>query len=132
MQLLQPIDEADAAVFKDRVVRGEVEAEEFKDEEEEEAFEEYRQKRLRELRQQQKQQRFGQMVHIDAAQFVREVTEASAAASVVVHMFKPGLEISEKLQVSQRRTAAAVHPSPCFTRRRCCSSLPPNSRAPNS
>ena len=42
---MQPIDEADAAVFKDGVVRGEVEAEELKEEEEQAAFEEYRQTR---------------------------------------------------------------------------------------
>jgi hypothetical protein len=101
-QMLQQIDEADAAVFKDRVVAGKVEPEEFKDEEEEAVFEEYRQKRLQELRQQQKAERFGSVIHISAAQFVREVTEASAEHSVIVHMFKPGLEISEKLQVSPR------------------------------
>jgi hypothetical protein len=101
-QLLQHIEEADAAVFKDRVVAGNVEPEEFKDDEEEAIFEQYRQKRLQELRQQQKAERFGSVVHISAAQFVREVTEASAEQPVVVHMFKPGLEISEKLQVSRR------------------------------
>ena len=120
-------------MFKDRVVRGEVEAEELKEEEEQAAFEEYGQTRLflKQLRQQQKQQRFGQMVHMHAAQLVREVSHAPAAASVVVHMFNPRLQVSEKLQVSQRRTAVAVHPSPCFTRTRCCSSWPPHSRAPN-
>ena len=100
--LLQQIDDADLAVFQDRVVAGDVEAEEFKDEEEEAVFEEYRQKRLQELRQQQKSERFGSIFHIDAAQFVREVTEASAEHSVIVHMFKPGHEISEKLQVLPR------------------------------
>ena len=99
-QLLQKIDDADKAVFQDRVVAGDVEPEEFKDEEEEAVFEEYRQRRLQELKQQQKAERFGSIMHIDAAQFVREVTEASAEHSVIVHMFKPGLEISEKLQVS--------------------------------
>jgi hypothetical protein len=101
-QLIQQIDEADAAVFKDRVVAGNVEPEEFKDEEEEAVFEQYRQKRLQELREQQKAEPFGCIIHINAAQFIREVTEASAQHSVVVHMFKPGLEISEKLQVLQR------------------------------
>jgi hypothetical protein len=101
-ELLQQIDEADAAVFKDRVVAGNVEPEEFKDEEEEAVFEQYRQQRLQELRQQQKEERFGSIIHISAAQFVREVTEASAQHTVVVHMFKPGLEICEKLQVLQR------------------------------
>ena len=131
MQLLQPVDEADAAVFKDGVVRGEVEAEELKEEEEQAAFEEYRQARLKQLRQQQKRQRFGQMLHMQAAQLVREVSHASAAASVVLHMFNPRLQVYEQLQVSQRRTAVAVHPSPCFTRTRACSSWPPHSRAPN-
>ena len=100
--LLRQIDDADKAVFEDRVVAGDVEPEEFKDEEEEAVFEEYRQKRLQELRQQQKAERFGSVIHIDAAQFVREVTEASAEHSVIVHMFKPGHEISEKLQVLPR------------------------------
>jgi hypothetical protein len=100
-QLLQHIDEADAAVFKDRVVRGDVEPEEFKDEEEEAVFEEYRQQRLQQLRLQEKQARFGHMLHIDAQQFVREVTEASATHPVIVHMFKPGHEVSEKLQVQR-------------------------------
>jgi hypothetical protein len=110
--LLQQIDDADLAVFQDRVVAGEVEAEEFKDEEEEAVFEEYRQKRLQELRQQQKSERFGSIFHIDAAQFVREVTEASAAHAVIVHMFKPGLEISEKLQVRLRGSSLPLHTSP--------------------
>lgn len=99
LDLLQKIDDADKAVFQDRVVAGDVEPEEFKDEEEEAVFEEYRQKRLKELQRQQKAERFGSIIHIDAAQFVREVTEASAEHSVIVHMFKPGHEISEKLQV---------------------------------
>ncbi len=101
-QLLQHIDDADMAVFQDRVVAGDVEPEEFKDDEEEAVFEEYRQKRLQELRQQRKAERFGCIFHIDAAQFVGEVTEASSSHAVIVHMFKPGLEISEKLQVRQR------------------------------
>ena len=88
----------------------------MKEEEQQAAFEEYGQTRLflKQLRQQQKQQRFGQMVHMHAAQLVREVSHAPAAASVVVHMFNPRLQVSEQLQVSQRRTAVAVHPSPCF------------------
>lgn len=105
-ELLQQIDEADAAVFKDRVVAGNVEPEEFKDEEEEAVFEQYRQQRLQELRQQQKEERFGSIIHISAAQFVREVTEASAQHTVVVHMFKPGLEICEKLQAAFGELAA--------------------------
>ena len=134
-QMLQQIDEADAAVFQDRVVAGKVEPEEFKDEEEEAVFEEYRQKRLQELRQQQKAERFGSIMHISAAQFVREVTEASAEHSVIVHMFKPGLEISEKLQVSPRGPPppppSAPPPSHALPRQRS-GSCPPNLRRLNS
>jgi hypothetical protein len=116
-------------------VAGKVEPEEFKDEEEEAVFEEYRQKRLQELRQQQKAERFGSIIHISAAQFVREVTEASAEHSVIVHMFKPGLEISEKLQVSPRGPPppppSAPPPSHALPRQRS-GSCPPNLRRLNS
>jgi hypothetical protein len=109
-QVMQKINDADAAVFKDRVVAGNVEPEEFKDEDEESVFEEYRQKRLAELQQQRKSEQFGSIFHIDAAQFVREVTESSAMHSVIVHMYKPGHQISEKLQVILwRRSLLTLH-----------------------
>lgn len=60
-------------------------------------LEEYRKKRLAELKELESKPRFGSVLHIVGADFIREVTNAPPDVWVVVHLFKNGIPESELL-----------------------------------
>ncbi|MCO5592127.1 hypothetical protein L7F22_046122 [Adiantum nelumboides] len=60
-------------------------------------LEEYRKKRLAELRDFSSKPRFGSVLHIVGADFVREVSNAPPDVWVVVHLFKNGMQECELL-----------------------------------
>lgn len=62
--------------------------EEDEDEDEEKMLKDYREKRLRELKQHAAKYRFGDVIGIGKDDWLREVTEASKGAWVVVHLYQ--------------------------------------------
>ncbi|KAI0244571.1 Proteolipid protein 2, partial [Massospora cicadina] len=64
------------------------ELDELEDDLDERIILEYRNKRLAELQAQLKKEKFGSVIQISKPDFIREVTEASNEAPVVVHLFK--------------------------------------------
>ncbi|CAJ0755894.1 10732_t:CDS:2 [Entrophospora sp. SA101] len=64
------------------------ELDELEDEEDERILMEYRKKRIAEMKAEAIRGKFGQVIQISKTDFVKEVTETSKEAPVVVHLFK--------------------------------------------
>ncbi|KAI9295471.1 thioredoxin-like protein [Neoconidiobolus thromboides FSU 785] len=64
------------------------ELDEFEDLEDESILNIYREKRLQEMKLLASKQKYGEIIQINRPDFIREVTEASEHAPVIVHLFK--------------------------------------------
>ncbi|KAJ9087828.1 Proteolipid protein 2 [Entomophthora muscae] len=75
------------------------ELDELEDDLDERVILEYRNKRLAEFQAQLKKEKFGSVYQISKPDFIREVTEASKEAPVVVHLFKDSILACRQLNV---------------------------------
>nr|VZI16042.1 unnamed protein product [Spirometra erinaceieuropaei] len=101
------------------------------DEDEAKFFEEYRQKRLAEMRQAAARAKFGTVLEVTKADWVREINEAGKGVYVVVHIARKG---NEKCSVVDMhlRTLAARYPDVKFVRGEVALCIPdlPDSNVP--
>jgi len=58
------------------------------DDDDDRVLQSYRERRLRELKEKAARERFGEVVEINKAEWVTEVTDASKQSWVVVHLYK--------------------------------------------
>lgn len=107
------VEEASAEVQLSAM--GAEELEDAEDEFEDDAYQRIRAKRLAEMRAQAATEKYGEVLPLVRADFVREVTEASKSEWVIVELYQNSIEASERMS-QVFRAVAARHKATKFMR----------------